>query len=548
MARSMGYSEPARRNAGSSEGARKPVIWTVSVSRLSSLLRDVTPEFDDRAQIETISLGFEEAVRQLRERFLYEDCDVLIAAGSNGAYLKNRIAKPVVLVRPTGFDLMLALTQARRLSPRVGVVTHESEMPVFEDFQKTFGLKIDQRAFFTAEEARNCVVELVSRGCKAIVGTGMVTELAEQAGVTGIMLYSADSIRKAFEAALDFAAMLDTAQSPASRVQFWRRRPGGAGGHKYEARDLQGDSPAMTVLRETVGFYGRSDRTVLITGETGTGKERVANALHASSPRRRGPFVAINCGAIAESLLESELFGYDEGAFTGARRGGRVGLIESASGGSLFLDEIGEMPLLLQTRLLRVLEEREIVRVGSSRPIAVDLRVLAATHGDVEALVADRQFRADLYYRLNVLRIDLLPLRQRRQDIPLLVRTFLQAAGAPGLELEADAMALLLQHDWPGNIRELRNTVERLTVFGRGGNARSISASLLRRVCPEMFNQRLASDASVSVDEISRPRVRGQRPSEIELRRLMDEEGGDRQAVSRRLGVSRTTLWRWLAQ
>ncbi|MGH8518449.1 MAG: PrpR N-terminal domain-containing protein, partial [Panacagrimonas sp.] len=223
----------------------RPVIWTVSVSRLSRLLHDITPEFDTRARIENIHLGFEEAVTALRGRLQREHCDVLIAAGSNGAYLKNRLDTPVVLVRPDGFDLMGALAQAHRVSPHIGVLTHQTEVPAFDDFQKSFGLHIAQRAFVTAEDARIQVRELVACGCKAIVGTGLAADLAEQAGVAGILLYSADTIRQAFESALEIARAVGSAEAQAPS-----RRGGGRGigGARYALDDLVGDSEPMHEL------------------------------------------------------------------------------------------------------------------------------------------------------------------------------------------------------------------------------------------------------------------------------------------------------------
>lgn len=536
---------------------RKPVIWTVSVTRLSELLRDVTPEFDGRARIEPINLGFEEAVRHIRDRLAHEHCDVLIAAGSNGGYLKGRIGRPVVLVKPSGFDLMQSLTRARRLAPRVGVVTHETELPAFAEFQTSFGLKIDQRTFVTIEDARNCVAELAARGCKAIVGTGMVCDLAEQSGVAGILLYSAESIREAFENALDIARMIDGSDIEGAPLRRPPQRRS-AGPHKYGLRNLQGTSPAMQQLRELVLRYGASDRTVLLTGATGTGKELVAHALHAASPRRGGPLVAVNCGAIAESLLESELFGYEEGAFTGSRRGGRTGLIEAADGGSLLLDEIGEMPLTLQTRLLRVLEEREVVRVGSSRPIPVDIRIIAATHCDLEAMVAQGQFRRDLYYRLNVLRLRLPELCERPEDVPLLAQAFLdQALGAAAPQLAPEAAEWLRAQRWMGNVRELRNLIDRLTVQASAAELTApVSALLLRRCAPELDAANAFSPppalsppgSSEILPGASNDTKPAARPDAATLHRLLLQSGGDRQLLARQLGVSRTTLWRWLRE
>lgn len=523
----------------------KPVIWTVSVSRLSRLLHDVTPEFDTRAQIENIHLGFEEAVTTLRGRLAGERCDVLIAAGSNGAYLKNRIDKPVVLVRPDGFDLMLALSQAHRVSSRIGLLTHQTEVPAFADFQKSFGLDVAQRAFVTAEDARTQVRELVAKGCKVIVGTGMAADLAEQAGAVGILLYSADTIRQAFETALEIARAVTSAEAPTSRSVR-------SGGGRYTLTDLLGDSEPMQALRRDIGVFAVTDRTVLISGETGTGKELVAQSLHTGSKRRRGPFVAINCGAIAESLLESELFGYEEGAFTGSRRGGRTGLMETAHGGTLFLDEIGEMPLALQTRLLRALEEREVLRVGASKPVPIDVRVIAATHGDLDTMVAAGRFRRDLYYRLNVLRLHLPRLVDRGADVDQLTTHFLsEALRSRKIEWSEPALRALRAHTWPGNVRELRNLVERLAVYCDNAGA-VVDLALLRRCAPEIFatrsRSRQATITPVQDDHARTPsRARRQIADASEIQRALDRAGGDRQLAAQILGVSRTTLWRWLA-
>ena len=538
---------PASRFSGAAASAdERPVIWTVSVSRLSRLLQDITPEFDTRARIENIHLGFEEAVTTLRGRLRHEHCDVLIAAGSNGAYLRNRLDRPVLLVRPDGFDLMLALVQAHRVSAHIGLLTHQSEVPAFDDFQKSFGLDIEQRTFVTAEDARTQVRELVAHGCKAIVGTGMASDLAEQAGVAGILLYSADTIRQAFESALEIARAVGSAEAKAPGLRGAR-----SGGGRYALGDLIGDSEPMRLLRQDLVRFAPSDRTVLVTGDTGTGKELVAQALHAASPRRKHAFVAVNCGAIAETLLESELFGYEEGAFTGSRRGGRTGLLETAHGGTLFLDEIGEMPLALQTRLLRALEEREVLRVGASRPIPIDVRVIAATHGDLDALAAAGRFRRDLYYRLNVLRLHLPPLSRRGDDIALLARHFLQQSlRGRAVHWSEPALRVLRAHAWPGNVRELRNLVDRVAVFCADDDA-PVDVALLRRCAPELFGPSRAPMSAVAPtprEAETGGRRRRAPPGRDELRRVMERAGGDRQLAARILGVSRTTLWRWLRE
>src|SRR5690606_18546945 len=237
----------------------------------------------------------------------------------------------------------------------------------------------------------------------------------------------------------------------------------GSGGHA-----LLGNSPAMRALFRSIGRLAQAPLSVLVTGETGTGKELVARALHRASPRARQPFVALNTAAIPAELLESDLFGHEAGAFTGASKR-HVGRFEQADGGTLFLDEIGDMPLPLQVRLLRVLAEGEFFRVGGRELIQVDVRVIAATHQPLERLVEEGRFRSDLLHRLDVVRLQLPPLRERLEDVPLLAQRFLQMAarrlGTPAKRLDAGAIERLCAHHWPGNVRELENACWRLAAL-----------------------------------------------------------------------------------
>ncbi|BCV23995.1 sigma-54-dependent Fis family transcriptional regulator [Gelria sp. Kuro-4] len=228
--------------------------------------------------------------------------------------------------------------------------------------------------------------------------------------------------------------------------------------------DILGQAPALLAAKELARRVAASSSTVLIRGESGTGKEMFARAIHSAGPRAEHPFVAVNCASIPESLLESELFGYEAGAFTGAKRSGKVGKFELAQGGTLFLDEIGDLPLHLQPKLLRVLQERQVERVGGTHPIAVDVRIIAATNQDLEELIASRSFRSDLYYRLNVIPLAIPPLRERDGDILFLTRFFINKychlLERPLLELSPAAVQALAGHTWPGNVRELENCVE----------------------------------------------------------------------------------------
>ncbi len=237
-------------------------------------------------------------------------------------------------------------------------------------------------------------------------------------------------------------------------------------GKRYSFEGLVGKSKAMQDVFALVRKVADSQIKIMITGESGTGKELVARAIHYNSGRREAPFVPINCGAIPENLLESELFGHEKGAFTGAIKQ-KAGLFESAAGGTIFLDEIGELPALMQVKLLRVLQENEFRRVGGTKSLQTDVRILAATNRNLEEAVAAGSFREDLYYRFNVIRIDLPALRQRREDIPALIDFFWERfTGRTGVVVDEAAMRRLIDYHWPGNVRELENVIERATVLG----------------------------------------------------------------------------------
>ncbi|HIE41693.1 MAG TPA: sigma-54-dependent Fis family transcriptional regulator [Nitrospinaceae bacterium] len=236
-----------------------------------------------------------------------------------------------------------------------------------------------------------------------------------------------------------------------------------------EKFNIIGESPEICEIFDIVSRVAGSQSTVMICGESGTGKELIARALHLNSPRASQPFIAVNCAAIPHDLLESELFGYEKGAFTGAVNT-RVGRIELANQGTIFFDEIGDMPAALQIKLLRVLAEREIDRLGSTKPTPVDIRVITATHRNLEVAIEEGRFREDLYYRLNVVPLNLPPLRERKTDIPLLVSHFLQQLNGSGSPktINEEAMHLLMNYSWPGNVRELANFVERMVVLSIG--------------------------------------------------------------------------------
>ncbi|MCT4607368.1 MAG: sigma 54-interacting transcriptional regulator [Marinisporobacter sp.] len=308
---------------------------------------------------------------------------------------------------------------------------------------------------------------------------------------------------------------------------------------KFSLNHIKGKSKAIYSLKTKVEKIAKSTSSVLITGETGTGKELLAKAIHCNSHRSDFPLISINCASIPESIFESELFGYEEGAFTGAKKGGKPGRIELAQGGTLFLDEIGEMPLFMQSKLLRVIQERTIERVGSIRSIVVDMRIIAATNQNLEEMVSKKEFRADLYYRLNVIPLKLPPLRERKEDIEILAMHFLKKYNSKLdkrlIYFSSDALSSLKAYDWPGNVRELENVVE-YAVNMEEENMISLNH------LPEKF---LYLDSVHKNDLIMRNKIKN-----IEITAIyaaLDKHGWDvkgKTAAAKELGIGLRTLYR----
>ncbi|AMM17333.1 propionate catabolism operon regulatory protein PrpR [Burkholderia sp. PAMC 28687] len=623
-----------------------PRIWAVGISKLRDLYRDMAAEYDGIADLRIVPLGYEDAVHEI-ENAGDARPDVVVAAGSNGAYLKARIGVPVVLVNPTGFDVMHALARARREGEPVGLVMHGETPAEVARFFRAFGAAIECASYVSAEDAESCVLDLRDRGVQAIVGPGLVTELAEKAGMKSVFLYSRASVQGAFETALEVARatlgetqrrrrldqvlqhlrdgvialaadgriealsgkmaemlrlapsqvvgkrLRDLAPEVASAVpdepgesletvrgasyvvhrSAWGDASAASGSivtfqesvalqrmdrsvrarqrspslvARYTIDDLSGSTPAIEQVRQRARRYAGSDATVLIRGESGTGKELVAQGIHGESARRDFAFVALNCGAFPETLLESELFGYEEGAFTGARRGGKAGLIESAHRGTLFLDEIGEMPLPLQSRLLRVLQEREVVRLGSTEPLQVDVRIVAATHRALSERMKAGEFRADLFYRLNILNLHLPPLRERAADIAALAAQLLWRTGRvvsfdAALKALDPVMPIFTSYAWPGNVRELQNVIERISLELEDPAAKPLKLTprLIRSIAPELEEETMNSNQESL-------KARSRKLQADEIRTMLDSFGGDRGRTAKALGISKTTLWRKL--
>ena len=311
---------------------------------------------------------------------------------------------------------------------------------------------------------------------------------------------------------------------------------------KFGLENLIGQSPSMLQMFDIIRQVAPTRASVLITGETGTGKELVAHALHNLSPRKAGPFVAVHAAALPTTLLESELFGHEKGAFTGAveRRAGRF---EMADGGTIFLDEVGELEPAMQVKLLRVLEERRFERVGGNKTIEVDVRLVAATNRDLKKMVAEGKFRDDLFYRLSVVTVNLPPLRERRDDVPLLVtafnRQYSEENNTPVRDITQETINLLMAYDWPGNVRELRNAVEQMVVLARG-----------ERLTVRDIPAAIRSGADLTKISVVRPGVTmtvEEAERQLIIQALKDTEG-NRTKAAEKIGMSRRTLHRKLKE
>lgn len=312
---------------------------------------------------------------------------------------------------------------------------------------------------------------------------------------------------------------------------------------RYTFDDIIGDSDAIKEAINLAKIYAKSEAPCLLVGETGTGKELFAHSIHRASFRARGPFVPVNCTAFPESLLESELFGYEEGAFTGAKKGGKLGLLELAQGGTLFLDEIGELPLAVQAKLLRVLQEKEIVRLGGTKFIPINFRLIAATNRNLEKAVLQGRFREDLYYRLAVLQIRLPSLKDRGEDCWLLFEKFLSDKCPEVIvllkKIKPQIIQILRNHQWQGNVREVFNVTERVAAF-----VNIISDNLTAEAFLGFVKKALSDNRNCLAHE-------NEYKKRIELeaiKQAIEEANGCKSEAAKKLGISRTTLWRIIRQ
>jgi transcriptional regulator with PAS, ATPase and Fis domain len=338
----------------------------------------------------------------------------------------------------------------------------------------------------------------------------------------------------------DLFAMTTRFASLKKELEFYKSELNKRLGARYSFENIVGTSKELERAKELGRKVAKSDTTVLLCGESGTGKELFAHALHVESARALGPFVKVNCAAIPETLFESELFGYKEGAFTGAQKNGKKGKFALADKGTLFLDEVSEIPLTMQVKLLRVLQEREIEPIGAEQPQRVDVRIVAATNRELERLMEQGGFRQDLFYRLAVMRLDVPPLRERRGDIPVLTERILRQlekeTGIPVEGVDSAATAALQAYAWPGNVRELRNVLEQ-ALYLKAGNLIS-HGDLPRSI----------SGGAVPLDESHSLKDVLHHTEEQMIRKAILEAGGDKLVAASRLGISKSSIYVKLQQ
>jgi len=516
-------------------------------------------------QLEPMAPGVVEA-----EQEIAAGAEVIISRGYTGGCIAHAVDVPVVQVPITAFDIIQALQQLSDDHRQVGIIGFPGVTYECEKVGELLGISIrDLPIIDGIDSMQEVIKQAVDSGFTVVMGGVNAARIATGLGIKGIVLKTGkNSMYKAIKEAEAIAIArrkelkrADAKAEPtegASPVDQATAVPFGGGRVKAERGTRQklydkglvakttidqfvGVSPAVQELKHRARKFARTDSTILITGESGTGKELLAQSIHNLSKRQWGPFVAVNCGALPESLLESELFGYEQGAFTGAKKGGKVGLFELAHGGTLFLDEVGEMPLALQSSLLRVLQEKAVMRLGSDCIMPIDVRVIAATNQDLEALIEKKTFRKDLYYRLNVLRLYIPPLRERLEDIPDLVQHILRYCSHinPKVVGFSPRIIRLLQlQDWDGNIRELSNALERAMLLAEGpliGEA-DIEEVLPGKPGKDVHTTR--GHKSGTLQELE---------SEAIIRMLVAEKFSHA-TVAAKLGISRTTLWRRLKE
>ena len=445
------------------------IVLTSPNKEVTQLVEKIRKELN--VQVTVVETSFEAAVAVVKG-ILSQDPDRIRVIASGGATLEllrqEFPSAHLVSVHPTEYDIVLALDQAKMLGKEVGLLLAGSEnVPVIDKLSAVLGLEVKVYVYNSWQELELQVIKARRDGNKVVLGVGeKISSLVSKKGLRYIPVSAGENTLRN---ALGWAKAIIEAESR-EKSKGKKEFPARGLVAKYCFNDIIHVNNKMSAVIAKAKKYAATDCTVLIRGESGTGKELLAQSMHnENSVRRKGPFVAVNCASLDDSLFKSELFGYTEGSFTGASKGGKPGLFELANGGTLFLDEIGKMKMEQQGNLLRVLQEKEVRRIGSDRTIPVDVRVIAASNEDLEDLISKKLFREDLYFRLNVLKLALPSLRERREDIPsqaaFFLRKFSDKYGKSIYSLPSFVLKKLANLEWPGNSRQLEHFLERCVVL-----------------------------------------------------------------------------------
>lgn len=560
------------------------IVVTSSYPELSCKVREIAKQL--QMDILLIEAVLEDAVDQVEALLEKQMIDVLVSRGGTAELLKKKFALPLIDMDPSPFDILQALAKAKELSVNLAYFAYPeiTDATFVNQSEGILGIPIPYYPYHNLAELTAQITRAQQEGCEVIVGGGhRGVRLATAYGMEGFLIYSSSStVTRALKQAREISSLKQSERDKGEKQRKTILSKGFVA--HYTFADLIGTS--LKEVIEKAKLFSQTEATILIRGESGTGKELFAQSIHSFSSRRSGPFVAVNCAALPENLLESELFGYEEGAFTGAKKGGKTGLFELAQGGTLFLDEIGKMSSALQARLLRALQSKEIRKIGGESLVPVNVRILAASNEDLQSAVEQGTFRADLYYRLNVLALFLPPLRERPRDIHEIAEAFLtqlESGHDKNIEFSSRFIELLRFYPWPGNVRELENIIRRYAVLS--GGETSLPLEDLLPFFPELhsayqawgayetqMSQRPAlpinpknflclirpDDHKISLedkspapdDHFTEPLTL--LPSTLEdmeeqlIHTLLERCQGNRSLLASKLGISRTTLWKRL--
>lgn len=498
--------------------------------------------------IEVPPLQAEEVVKRIDQK-----AQVIISRGGTAMLAKHYTHVPVIEIPVTLLDVLDAVGRISDVDDRKKVIISTTNI-VYDpkNISTIRGLGIDfitiAECFVTCqdwiEERIQSEALAQGGGYDVIIGDALACAIAGKHGLNSVLI---DSSEESLNSAVDEALRIVETNRLGNQMLIKKRKEileNGWVAH-YSFNDILGQGSEVDKAVKLARMFARSDGSVLIEGETGTGKEMFAQGIHNESDRVNGPFVSVNCSAINESLFESELFGYESGAFTGATRGGKKGLFECAHNGTIFLDEISETPINLQAKLLRVLQERKIRRVGSEKIVDLNARIICATNKNLLGLADCGQFRRDLYYRLSELELYLPPLRDRRDDVLAIAENFLRReAGKINRKLfwkDSSAFAPLLDYDWPGNVRELRNFIVKLATYSEEGEITSDSVAAVFRASYREAARKKGSELSIAISGDLKIMER-----EIFTKLLLHYDG-DKERLCREHGISKPTLWRKLS-